>query len=68
VTSTVGRPFRGINRATHAVVEAAILISRLGLIDRGEIARQLEPLAILVEKTGGASERAAFARLAARVG
>jgi hypothetical protein len=50
------------------VVEAAILISRLGLIDRGEIARQLEPLAILVEKTGGASERAAFARLAARVG
>ena len=66
VASHVGRPFRGFNRATHAIIEAAILISRLGLLGRDEIARQLEPLAVLVEKTGGARDREAFARLAGR--
>ena len=66
VASHVGRPFRGLNRATHAIIEAAILISRLGLLSRDEIARQLEPLAVLVEKTGGARDREAFARLRGR--
>lgn len=65
VASTVGRPFRGLNRASHAVIEAAILISRLGLIDREVIAEQLGALAILVEKTGGVREREVFARLRA---
>lgn len=66
VASHVGRPFRGLNRAVHAVIEGAILISRLGLIEREEIARQLEPLAVLVEKTGGAAEREAFELLRER--
>jgi hypothetical protein len=66
VASHVGRPFRGLNRAVHAVIEGAILISRLGLIEREEIARQLEPLAVLVEKTGGAAEREAFEMLRER--
>jgi hypothetical protein len=68
VASHVGRPFRGLNRATHAVIEAAILVSRLGLISREEIAAQLVPLALLVEKTGGSREREAFAGLRGRVG
>ena len=68
VVSQVGRPFRGFNRAAHAVIEAAILVSRLGLIERAEIVRQLGDLAVLVEKTGGTREREAFALLRERAG
>lgn len=68
VASQVGRPFRGFNRAAHAVIEAAILVSRLGLIERAEIVRQLADLAVPVEKTGGEREREAFALLRERAG
>jgi hypothetical protein len=68
VASHRGRPFQGLNRGTHAVIEAAILVSRLGILDAEEIRNQLRQLAILVEKTGGRREREAFAVLAARVG
>lgn len=57
------RPFFGLNRAKHAVVEAAILATRLHLIAPDEIARQFVALRPLVEKTGGAAERRAFAFL-----
>jgi hypothetical protein len=62
-----GRPFRGLNRAVHAVVEGAILVTRLHLLGRDEVARRLCDLAVLVEKTGGDREREAFALLEARV-
>jgi len=67
VASHIGRPFRGLNRAAHAVIEASILVSRLGLISREEIAAQMEPLAVLVEKTGGSREREAFGMLRSRI-
>jgi uncharacterized protein len=57
------REFFGLNRAKHAVVEAAILATRLHLIDRDEIERQLTALRPLVEKTGGSAEHRAFAML-----
>ncbi len=63
----VGRPFLGFNRAAHAVVEAAILVTRLHLLDAAEIRRQFAALRPLVEKTGGAREREAFALLAERL-
>ncbi|MFO0808786.1 MAG: DUF447 family protein [Gemmataceae bacterium] len=62
------RDFFGFNRAKHAVVEAAILATRVALLPaetiRGEFAR-LRPA---VEKTGGPDELAAFALLAMYVG
>ena len=67
VATHVGRPFRGLNRAVHAVIEAAILVSRLGLISREAIAAEMEPLAVLVDKTGGRREREAFALLQGRL-
>jgi hypothetical protein len=67
VAEHAGRPFLGFNRAAHAVVEAAILVTRLHIIDAVEVARQLGELAVLVEKTGGAREREAFDLLAAVV-
>lgn len=62
-----GRPFIGFNRARHAVVEAAILVTRLHLLGADEVARRLRDLSAWVEKTGGHREREAFALLEARV-
>ena len=61
-----GRPFRGFNRAAHAVVEAAILFSRLHLLGPTEVNRQLESLRPLVEKTAGPREHEAFGLLVHR--
>jgi hypothetical protein len=57
------RDFFGFNRAKHAVVEAAILATRIALLPAEEIAAEYRRLAVLVEKTGGPQEREAFALL-----
>lgn len=67
VATHAGRPFMGFSRAAHAVVEAAILVTRLHLISPEEVRRQFAALVPLVEKTGGAKEREAFALLQARL-
>jgi hypothetical protein len=54
------RDFFGFNRAKHAVVEAAILATRIGLLDPAHIRSEFDRLAVLVEKTGGHSEHRAF--------
>ena len=61
------RPFVGFNRAAGAVVEGAILVSRIGILEIGEIRRQMEMLAVVVAKTAGEREREAFGRLQARI-
>jgi hypothetical protein len=61
------RPFFGFNRGKHAVVEAAILATRVHLLPPDEILAQLELLRPLVEKTGGERERAAFQFLEAHI-
>jgi hypothetical protein len=54
------RDFFGFNRAKHAVLEAAILATRLHLLPRDEVERQLTALRSPVEKTAGPNELAAF--------
>jgi hypothetical protein len=54
------REFFGFNRAKHAVVEAAILATRVGILPIDQIESEFERLLIPVEKTGGSQERAAF--------
>jgi uncharacterized protein len=54
------REFLGFNRAKHAVVEAAILATRIGLLDAVHIRSEFARLAVLVEKTGGHQERRGF--------
>jgi hypothetical protein len=54
------RDFFGFNRAKHAVVEAAILATRIGIVDRRLILSEFERLAVPVAKTGGHQERRAF--------
>ncbi len=57
------RDFFGLNRAKHAVVEAAILATRVSLLPLEEIFADIQRLAPLVEKTGGPFEREAFSLL-----
>lgn len=57
------RDFLGFNRAKHAVVEAAILATRVGILPAEQIRAEMERLAIPVEKTAGDQERRAFAFL-----
>lgn len=58
-----GRPFLGFSRAAHAVVEAAILVTRLDLLGGEEVVRRIDDLRPLVDKTGGPRDREAFALL-----
>jgi hypothetical protein len=57
------RDFFGFNRAKHAVVEAAILATRIKLLPSEKIVKELEHLRVIVEKTAGEAERRAFAFL-----
>lgn len=58
------RDFFGFNRGKHAVVEAAILATRLDFLPAGEVEADFRRLGILVEKTGGPKEHEAFDFLA----
>lgn len=55
-----GQQMFGFNRAKHAVLEAAILATRIDLLPAQEIADQMKRLRIPLEKTGGRQEREAF--------
>jgi uncharacterized protein len=54
------RDFFGLNRAKHAVLELAIHCTRLFLLTPAEARAERDRLRIVVEKTAGESERAAF--------
>jgi hypothetical protein len=61
------RPFLGYNRAQAAVVEAAILVSRLQWLPADKIDRELAYLQIAIDKTAGPRELEAWAWLAERI-
>ncbi|MCE9530289.1 MAG: DUF447 family protein [Planctomycetes bacterium] len=54
------RDFWGFNRAKHAVLEAAILSTRLHILPIEEVEADFAKLRVIVEKTGGPSEFEAF--------
>ena len=60
-------PFEGLNRAKAAVVEAAILVSRLEMLPREKVEQEMAYLATAVAKTAGPAEQEAWDWLAARV-
>jgi hypothetical protein len=57
------RPWAGFNRARHAVLEAAIACTRIGILADAEIEAELGRLEIIVGKTAGPREFEAFALL-----
>lgn len=60
-------PFKGFNRAQGAVIEAAILTSRLHMLPREKIERELAYLQIAVEKTAGPREHEAWRLLVEKI-
>lgn len=57
------KDFFGFNRARHAVLEAAILATRVQFLPREEILAEFGRLRIPVEKTAGPREQEAFSLL-----
>jgi hypothetical protein len=56
-------PFRGFNRAQFAVLEAAILVSRLGRLPQEKIETELQYLRVILGKCAGQRELEAWAWL-----
>ncbi|MBX3605278.1 MAG: DUF447 family protein [Piscinibacter sp.] len=52
--------FAGMNRAQAAVVEGAVLVSRLHMLPPEKIEREMAYLQIAIDKTAGAGEREAW--------
>jgi hypothetical protein len=60
-------PFRGFNRAQAAVIEAAILVSRLHMLPREKVDQEIAHLQIAVRKTASAAEEEAWAWLMEKI-
>jgi hypothetical protein len=60
-------PFPGFNRAQAAVVEGAVLVSRLFMLPADKIDREMAYLQIAIDKTAGDREREAWDWLVAAV-
>jgi uncharacterized protein len=56
-------PFAGLNRAQAAVIEGAVLVSRLHMLPAEKIASEMAYLQIAIDKTAGPEEREAWAWL-----
>ncbi len=61
------RPFQGFNRAQGAVLELAILVSRLDRLPRDRVIRDIAYLGIAMQKTAGPREEEAWGWLMERV-
>ena len=61
------RDFFGFNRAKHAVLEMAILATRLHILDRNQVVAAFERLGEVVHKTAGPQELAAHELLQSHV-
>jgi uncharacterized protein len=62
------KPFAGFNRAQAAVIELAVLVSRLHMLPREKIQTELAYLQIAIDKTAGEREMQAWGWLIEAVG
>ncbi len=60
ISETTHRPFRGFNRAQAAVIEAAVLTSRLSMLSEDKIRQEIAYLTIAIKKTAGERELEAW--------
>ncbi|GJM05978.1 MAG: hypothetical protein DHS20C09_19740 [marine bacterium B5-7] len=61
------KSFQGFNRAQSAVLEAAILVSRLDMLTEEKIGQELEYLTIAIDKTAGENEKIAWGWLMEKI-
>lgn len=67
VSEAMHAPFTGLNRAKAAVLELAILVSRLHMLSQEKIDAEIAYLTIAIEKTAGPDELLAWSWLMQRV-
>ena len=67
VRAVMHAPFKGFNRAQAAVIEAAILVSRLTMLPREKVEREMAYLEIAVSKTASGAEDEAWRWLTERI-
>jgi hypothetical protein len=67
INEIVHAPFPGFNRAKAAIIETAILVSRLHMLPAEKIDRELEYLKIAIDKTAGDEELEAWNWLCAAI-
>ncbi len=67
VHATSHRPWGGFNRAQAAVLECAVLVSRLKMLPEDKIEAELKYLEIAVSKTAGEREQEAWGWLMERI-
>ncbi len=60
-------PFRGFNRAQSAVIDAAILVSRLDMLPVEKIQQEIAYLTIAIDKTAGPRELEAWSWLMSKI-
>jgi len=60
-------PFPGHNRAQAAVIEACILVSRLNMLPADKVQREMDSLAIAIDKTAGPRELEAWGWLREKI-
>ena len=60
ITEVTHAPFRGFNRAQNAVIEAAVLTSRLQMLPAEKIQQEIDYLKIAIDKTAGDNELEAW--------
>jgi uncharacterized protein len=68
VHTAMHRPFLGYNRAQAAVLEAAILSTRLHLLPAEKINAEMEYLRIAISKTAGPAEEEAWSWIEEKIG
>jgi uncharacterized protein len=60
-------PFKGFNRAQAAVIEAAILVSRLKILPRDKVEREIAYLQTAISKTSSRNEEEAWSWITAAI-
>lgn len=61
------KPFNGFNRAQAAVIELAVLVSRLHMLPQDKIRAEMQYLQIAIDKTAGENEWLAWSWLVEKV-
>ena len=67
VSEATHAPFTGLNRAKAAVLELAILVSRLSMLPAEKVEAEIAYLTIAMEKTAGPDEHQAWSWLMEKV-
>ncbi len=63
VNSEINKPYKGLNRANNAIIEACILASRIKILKSEKIINELKYLSIAVEKTAGKKEMKSWKKI-----